>query len=197
MSELEAARIHIFKHDALRSFLLISAAFVLTWYYATKKVKLAWFLTGLALLITAEMWMVDRRFLNEDNFITKKQQRTTIAATAADELILQDPDIHFKVANLTKSPWQDGTTSYHHKSIGGYHGAKLRRYQDLIEGYLSPGLQNIIGVLNSSPSAAQLDSVLAAQQVLNMINTKYFILNPASQPLMNSSAMGSYHSPPS
>jgi hypothetical protein len=190
MSELEAARIYIFKHDALRSFLLISAAFGLTWYYATKKVKLAWFLTGLALLITAEMWMIDRRFLNEDNFITKKQQRTTITATAADELILQDPDIHFKVANLTKSPWQDGTTSYHHKSIGGYHGAKLRRYQDLIEGYLAPGLQNIIGVLNSRPSAAQLDSVLAAQQVLNMINTKYFILNPASQPLMNSSAMG-------
>lgn len=190
MDELEAARIYIFKHDALRSFLLITAAFGLTWYYATKKVKLAWFLAGLALLITAEMWMIDRRFLNEDNFITKKQQRTTIAATAADELILQDPDIHFKVANLTKSPWQDGTTSYHHKSIGGYHGAKLRRYQDLIEGYLSPGLQNIIGVLNARPTAAQLDSVLAAQQVLNMINTKYFILNPASQPLMNSSAMG-------
>jgi len=190
MDELEAARISIFRYDAMRSFLLITVAFGLTWYYATKKVKLTWFLAGLALLITAEMWMVDRRFLDKDNFITEKQQKTTIAATTADNLILQDPDIHFKVVNLTKSPWQEGTTSYHHKSIGGYHAVKLRRYQDMIEGYLSPGLQNIIGALNSRPTTAKLDSVLTAQQVLNMINTKYFILNPDSQPLMNSSAMG-------
>jgi len=74
--------------------------------------------------------------------------------------------------------------------IGGYHGIKLRRYQDLINIYLSQGLQNIITVLNAQPSAAQLDSVLAEQQVLNMINTKYFILNPASQPLGNPHAMG-------
>lgn len=190
MSELEAARIYIFRYDAIRSFLLIAVAFVLTWYYATRKIKIAWFLGGLALLITAEMWMIDRRFLKEDNFITKRQQNATVEASVADELILQDPDLHFKVANLTLSPWQDGTTSYHHKSIGGYHGAKLRRYQDLIEGYLSPGLQNIVEVLNSRPTTTQVDSVLAAQQVLNMINTKYFILNPASQPLMNPSAMG-------
>jgi hypothetical protein len=190
MSELEAARIHLFRHDAFRSFLLISAAFGMTWFYATKKLKLTWFLAGLALLITAEMWMIDRRYLNEDNFITKRQQSTNIASTQADDLILQDPDEHFRVANLTKSPWQDGTSSYYHKSIGGYHGAKLRRYQDLIAGYLSPGLQNIIEVLNKRPSQMQVDSVLAAQQVLNMINTKYFILNPASKPLVNPSAMG-------
>jgi hypothetical protein len=86
--------------------------------------------------------------------------------------------------------WQDGTTSYHHSSIGGYHGIKLRRYQDLIDIYLSQELQNIIGVLNAKPSSMQVDSVLADQQVLNMLNTKYFILNPASQPLLNQHAMG-------
>jgi hypothetical protein len=181
---------HLFKHDALRSFLLISAAFILTWYYSTRKVKLAWFLAALAILITAEMWMIDRRYLDNENFITKRQQNTTIAATTADESILQDSDIHFKVANLTRSPWQDGVTSYYHKSIGGYHGVKLRRYQDLIEGYLSPGLQNIVDVLNSQPTNAQVDSVLAAQQVLNMINTKYYILNPDAPALLNRSAMG-------
>lgn len=189
-NELEAARIYIFRHDAIRSFLLISVAFILTWFYANKKLKLTWFLATLALLITTEMWLVDHRYLNKDNFISKKQESTKGAATAADNLILQDPDIHYRVANLTKSPWQDGTTSYHHKSIGGYHGIKLRRYQDLIEGYLSPGLQNIITGLNSQPTQQKLDSVLAAQQVLNMINTKYFILNPASQPLQNRHAMG-------
>jgi hypothetical protein len=189
-NELETARISIFRHDAIRSFLLIALAFALTWYYANKKVKLAWFLAGLALLITVEMWMVDRRYLNKDNFVTEKQNENVMAASQADTYILQDPDIHFRVANLTLSPWQDGTTSFYHKSIGGYHGIKLRRYQDLIEGYLSPGIQNIIGMLNSQPTTSEVDSVLAAQQVLNMVNTKYMILNPNGQPLLNSAAMG-------
>ena len=190
MDELEAARIYIFRHDAMRSFLLISAAFLLTWFYAIKKVKLAWFLGGLALLITVEMWLVDRRYLSKDNFITKSQETTKVSRSQADEFILGDPDIHFRVVNLTKSPWQDGTNSYYHKSIGGYSALKLRRYQDLIEGYLSPGLQRIIGVLNAQPTITQVDSVMARQQVLNMINTKYFILNPQSQPLQNRFALG-------
>lgn len=189
MDELEAARIYIFRHDAIRSFVLIALAFVLTWYFARKKLKMAWFLGGLAILITFDLWLIDLRYLNKDDFVSKKQQETNWAITPADKHILEDPDIHYRVANLTVSPWQDGTTSYYHKSIGGYHGIKLRRYQDLIEGYLSPGLQNIIGVLNTQPTQIQLDSVLARQQVLNMINTKYFILNPSSQPLKNPYAM--------
>ncbi|RLD54546.1 MAG: hypothetical protein DRI97_11310, partial [Bacteroidetes bacterium] len=190
MDELEAARIYIFRHDAIRSFILISLAFVLTWYFASKKLKTAWFLAGLALLVTLDLGLIDQRYLNKDNFVSKRQQESTMAMTTADELILQDPDIHYRVANLTVNPWADGTTSYHHKSIGGYHGIKMRRYQDLINIYLSQGFQNIIGVLNAQPSSVQLDSVLAEQQVLNMINTKYFILNPSSQPLRNSHAMG-------
>ena len=190
MGELEAARIYIFRHDAIRSFVLIALAFVLTWYFANKKLKLVWFLAGLALLITADLWLIDHRYLNKDDFVSKKEQSNSMAMTSADQFILQDPDIDYRVANLTVSTWQDGTTSYYHKSIGGYHGIKMRRYQDLINTYLSQGLQNIITSLNSQPSRMQLDSVLAAQQVLNMINTKYFILNPSSQPLQNPHAMG-------
>jgi hypothetical protein len=190
MNELEAARIYIFRHDAIRSFILIALAFALTWYFASKKLKLAWFLAGLAVLISADLWLIDHRYLNKDNFVSKRQQENNWAETPADELILQDPDKDYRVANLTVSPWQDGTTSYYHKSIGGYHGIKMRRYQDLIDVYLSQELQNIIAVLNSKPTPMQVDSVLAKQQVLNMINTKYFILNPSSQPLRNPHAMG-------
>ncbi len=190
MGELEAARIYIFRHDAMRSFLLIAVAFALTWYYANKKLKLAWFLGGIALLVTVEMWLVDRRYLNQDNFIDKQEQRNSMAMTQADEAILSDPDIHYRVLNLTTSPWQDGTTSYYHNSIGGYHGVKLRRYQDLIDGYLAPGIQDVFGVLSSQPTLASVDSVLAAQQAMNMINTKYLILNPNGAPLQNSAAMG-------
>ncbi len=190
MDELEAARIYIFRHDAIRSFLLISVAFILTWFYANKKLNLTLFLTGLALLITVEMWLVDRRYLNNDNFVSKREQENIMSTSQADALILEDPDIHYRVVNLTVNPWADGTTSYHHKSIGGYHGIKMRRYQELIDIYLSQDLQNIISVLNSQPTQMQVDSVLASQQVLNMINTKYFILNPSSQPLRNPHAMG-------
>lgn len=190
MDELEAARIHLFRHDAFRSFILIAIAFALTWYFANKKLKLAWFLVGLVILVTVDLWLVDKRYLNKDNFVSKRQHDNSWAMTQADKLILQDPDMDYRVANLTTSLWADGTTSYHHKSIGGYHGIKLRRYQDLIDVYLGQELQNIIGVLNAQPTQMQLDSVLAAQQVLNMINTKYFILNPSSQPLMNPHAMG-------
>ena len=190
MDELEAARIHIFKHDAIRSFLFISLAFGLTWFYAGKKMKIHWFLAGLAVLIIVDMWAVDRRYLNKDNFITKSQEQNKVAASQADKFILQDPDPYYRVVNLSVSPWQDATTSFHHKSIGGYHGAKLRRFQDLIEHYLSSNLQNIIGVLNAQPTAEKIDSVLSRQQVLNMLNTKYLILNPSSRPLVNGSAMG-------
>jgi hypothetical protein len=190
MDELESARIYIFRHDAFRSFVLISLAFGLTWFFANKKLNLAWFLAVLALLITADLWLIDHRYLNKDNFVSKRQHDNIMAMTQADEFILQDPDPYYRVANLTVSLWQDGTTSYHHKSIGGYHGIKLRRYQDLIDIYLSQELQNIIGVLNAKPGPLQVDSVLARQQVLNMLNTKYFILNPSSQPLLNPHAMG-------
>ena len=190
MDQLESARIYIFRHDAIRSFALIALAFILTWYFSSKKLKLAWFLAGLAVLVTLDLWLIDHRYLNRDNFVSKRQQESSLAMTPADEYILQDPDKDYRVANLTVSPWQDGTTSYYHKSIGGYHGIKLRRYQDLIDRYLSPELQNLIGVLQSQPTPARIDSVLAKQQVLNMLNTKYFILNPSGQPLRNPHAMG-------
>jgi len=190
MNELEAARIFIFRQDAIRSFIFISLAFGLTWLYASKKVKMAWFIAGLALLVTVDLWTVDRRYLSKENFVSKKQNETVFVASQADQAILSDPDPDYRVLNLTRSPWQEALTSYYHKSLGGYHAAKLARYQDLIDGYLTPSIQAIIGVLNSQPTVAEVDSVLAAQQVLNMLNTKYFILNPAGQPLLNRSAMG-------
>ncbi|MEZ5071187.1 MAG: YfhO family protein [Bacteroidales bacterium] len=191
MGELEKARIAIFRHDAIRSFVLIGLAFLLTWFYAGKKLRASWFLGGLGILIIADLWLVDLRYLNKDNFISQREKREAIAATPADNFILEDPDLHFKVANLTKSVWQDGTTSMYHSSIGGYHGAKLQRYQDLIDHYLSPELQMLVTVLNESPTRADVDSVLVRLNGLNMIDTKYFILNPAGQPLENPYAFGS------
>lgn len=191
MDEMEGARKYIFRFDAMRSFLFISAAFGLAWFYAGKKLKLEWFMAGLGFLVIIDLWLIDRRYLDSDNFITPRQQQGQIAATTADEAILRDPDPHYRVANLTLSPFQDATTSYYHKSIGGYHGAKLQRYQDLIEYHISPELQDLVQVLNRRPpDVAAVDSVLAEMTVLNMLNTKYFILNRDGQPLLNPFAVG-------
>jgi hypothetical protein len=190
MDSLEDIRKYIFRFDAIRSFFFISAAFLLVWFYVTKKLKLSWLLAGLGFFILIDLWLVDRRYLNNDNFMTERQNQNFFAKTPADEYILNDPDPHFRVANLTVSPWQDATTSYYHKSIGGYHGAKLRRYQDLIEYYLSGSLEEIIQTLRTQSTNARIDTVLSRQQVLNMLNTKYIIYNPSYPPILNPYAMG-------
>lgn len=113
----------------------------------------------LALFILADLWMVDKRFLNNENFESASQAKQQFEPTAADLQILEDKS-YYRVMNTTASTFNDAVTSYFHKSIGGYHGAKLERYQELIEGQISKG--NI--------------------QVLNMLNTKYFIVrNPETQ----------------
>jgi hypothetical protein len=104
-------------------------------------------------LILVDMWMIDKRYVNDSNFVSQKALQNSFSKTQADEQILKDKDPNFRVFNQTVSPFNDATTSYHHKSIGGYHGAKLRRYQDIIDHHLSKG----------------------NMEVFNMLNTKYFI----------------------
>ena len=119
-----------------------------------KKLKRNSFIVILGLLVLVDLWFVDRRYLNDDNFQSKRQAKEPFQITQADKYILQDKDPDFKVLNLTVSPFSDASTSYFHKSIGGYHGAKLKRYQELIEFQISKNNMD----------------------VLNMLNTKYFIV---------------------
>jgi len=190
LNELETARKYILRFDAIRSFFFISASFILTWYYTKQKIKTSYFLFGLGILIFIDMWGVDKRYLNKDNFQSKRKNEAFFAKTPADEFILADQDPHFRVLNLARSPFMEATTSYYHKSIGGYHGAKLRRYQDLIDFHISNNIQRIIEVLQSQPDQQEIDAVLQNQQILNMLNTKYIIYNLSARPLLNNWAFG-------
>jgi hypothetical protein len=172
MSGMETARISIFKADALRSFLFIVLGAGLLFVYSLKAFNKNYLYAGLGLLILIDLWAVDKRYLNDKNYVSKSSMETPYMPSPADEQILKDPDPHYRVMNVSLSPFQDATTSYFHKSIGGYHGAKLRRYQDLYERQISKN----------------------NMQVLSMLNAKYFIMqNQQSGELLaqrNPSAMG-------
>lgn len=154
MNGMESARISIFKADAMRSLLFILLGAGLLYAYAMKSFNKNFLYAGLGLLILIDLWAVDKRYLNDKNYVSKSSMETPYLPSAADEQILKDPDPHYRVMNASSSPFQDATTSYFHKSIGGYHGAKLRRYQDLYERQISKN----------------------NMQVLNMLNAKYFIV---------------------
>ena len=188
VANLELARQAIFRADAMRSFIFILLAMgtlLSAWYLKLKK---EYVLTVLGLLIVADMWVIDRRYIGNDSFQKNTVVKNQFAPTFADEFITKDTDPNFRVLNLTRNVFNDGVTPYYHKSIGGYHGAKLERYQELIDYYLAPAVDNMYNTLKNNPDKAM--DVITGTQVTNMLNTKYIIVDPNAMPLINMKAYG-------
>lgn len=177
--------------DALRSliFILLGAA-LLVWFWKSKNKKSTGMFVsaGIALLILVDLWTVDRRYLNDSNYVKEKPQET-YKESVADREIFKDTDDSFRVFGLN-NPWQETTVSYFHHSIGGYHAVKLRRYQELIDHRLDIEYRNIVGALQKAQSVDDIYSVLAASPSLNMLNTRYIIYNPDQAPIRNPYAFG-------
>jgi hypothetical protein len=140
--------------DALRSLAFILLTAGLMWTVIMGKLKTSYALVGIAALVIFDMWPVNKRYLDKDDFVNKTRMERPYTKTPADELILKDSDPNFRVLNLTVDPFADASTSYFHKSIGGYHGAKLRRYQELYDHHIKREFN---------------------MDVLNMLNTRYVI----------------------
>ena len=185
-SQLEDVRIAIFRKDALRSLLFIILAAVPLFLYGKGKLKGQIAFPILAVLVLVDMFPVDKRYLNNDKFVSKQKYFQPYTASTADQAILADNALDFRVADITKDMFNDASTCYFHKSLGGYSGAKLRRYQDVITQYLSGELNQ----LRSAKSTRDLTEALMRQKVLNMLNTKYIIYNPDAQPFPNHFAYG-------
>lgn len=189
-TQLENVRIAIFKKDAIRSFLFITIAAAALWLFINDKIKAKHLAIVLIFMTLMDMFPINKRYLNNDNFISKKQYDSPFKQTKADTYILNDPSLDFRVVNLTKDAFNDASTSYYHKSIGGYHGAKLRRYQDIIEHYLNKEIRNFANIFQNANSEFDIIDGLNQQKVLNMLNTKYIIYNPDAAPLMNTQSFG-------
>jgi hypothetical protein len=185
-TQLEDVRVAIFRKDALRSLIFILLAAVPIFLFGKGKLKGQIAFPILAVLVLVDMFPIDKRYLNNDNFIDKTKFNKPFVASTADQTILNDNALDFRVADITKDMFNDASTCYFHKSLGGYSGAKLRRYQDIITQYLGGELNQ----LRSAKTGDDLMQALARQKVLNMLNTKYIIYNPNSQPFQNPYAQG-------
>ncbi len=162
---VQADRKDLLVSDSLRSFIFILLSGVTLWLVIYQKLKKQYAYIILTGLILCDMFMVDKRYLNNENFASRSKVENPFTLSAADESILKDPDPYYRVLNLTVSPFLDATTSFYHKSIGGYHGAKFRRYQELIENGITKDITEFSKTMSTTNTS-----------VLNMLNTKYIII---------------------
>ncbi len=186
---LQADRRTLLRTDAFRSLLFIGLAAGVILLFKMQKIKVNVAIALIAVLFLADMWPVNKRYLNKEYFSNKRQAQQPFTPSAADQFIMNEPGYNNRVLNLTVSIFQDASTSFFHPSLGGYHGAKMRRYQDIIETGMMTDI-NALFAAAQSQNYAVVDSALARTNVLNMVNTKYIILNPETQPIMNRHARG-------
>ena len=176
ISNLTEIRKSIFTSDCWRSFWIIVIGSACLMLYKYKKLGKEFMIGAIAILCLVDMWMVNKRYLYDDMFVEKSVRDTPQQMTETDKIILRDKSLDYRVLNMASNTFNENETSYYHKSIGGYHAAKLRRYQEMIDAYISPEMQKTMkAVAEASGDMTKVngDSIFP---VLNMLNTKYFIL---------------------
>ena len=192
-SNLRSIREGIFVADCWRSFWIIAIGMALLLLYRYRKLKAEYMVGAMVLLCLIDMWQVNKRYLNDGMFVEKSVREQAQPMTETDRLILRDKDLDYRVLNLASNTFNENETSYYHKSIGGYHAAKLRRYQDLIDNYIAPEMQQLMSALakaGGDMTKVKGDSIFP---VLNMLNAKYFIVplqNNKTVPIQNPYVLG-------
>ncbi len=186
---LKKDRIQLLRTDAFRTliFIILSAAVIIA--FVNKKIKKEYSVAVITVLFIFDMFPVNKRYLNNSRFVARSSVQKMALPSQADLSIMKDTTV-FRVLNLTVSPFNDASTSRFHKSIGGYHGAKLKRYNELIDSVLYPEILRFTNLMQQSNPYPFIDSAMMKLNGINMLNTKYIIVNPDMPPLSNPYARG-------
>ena len=195
LADISNVRKHILTSDAWRSFLIILLGAAMMVLFVTKKIKAIYMVLGISVLCLVDMWMVNKRYLNDGMFQPATVKELPQQKTPADEEILKDKSLDYRVLNMASNTFNENETSFYHKSIGGYHAAKLRRYQELIEAYIMPEMQQLLPAISTAMGNMNEVNGDSIYPVINMLNTKYFILGlqdgstiPMQNPYTNGNA---------
>ena len=176
IANLTEMREAVFTADCLRSFYIILAGTGILLAFLWGKLKKEYTIGIILILCLVDLWTVNKRYLNDEMFVPESEREAPQQMTQTDELILRDQTLDYRVLNLASNTFNENETSYYHKSIGGYHAAKLRRYQEMIEHYISPEIQSLYGAVSEAAGDMTQVNGDSICPVLNMLNTKYFIL---------------------
>lgn len=178
IDNLRDMREAVFTADCWRSALVVVIGTLCLLLFKARKLKANYMVGAIIVLCLIDLWQVNKRYLNNDMFVPKSEREAPIQETETDRIILQDKtDLgNYRVLNLASNTFNENETSYFHNSIGGYHAAKLRRYQDMIDMYIAPEMSSLMQAVaqaGGDMSKVNGDSIFP---VLNMLNARYFIL---------------------
>ena len=176
LNNLTEVRLSMFTSDALRSFWIIVIGTGLLLAFCYKKLRAEWMIVGMLVLCLVDMWQINKRYLYDGMFVSQSVREAPMQKSEAIDHILQDKSLDYRVLNLSTSTFNENETSFYLKSIGGYHPAKLRRYQELIDAHIQPEIQNFYGAVSKAAGDMTQVNGDSIFPVLNMLNTKYFIL---------------------
>ena len=176
LANLTEMRRAMFTSDAMRSFIIILVGTFFLLLYKANKLKVSYLAAILFVLCLIDLWQVNKRYLNDAMFVPKYEREQAQQKTETDEIILADKTLDYRVLNLASNTFNENETSYYHKSIGGYHAAKLRRYQELIEAHIAPEMQQAFAAVAEAGGDMTQVKGDSVYPVLNMLNTRYFIL---------------------
>ena len=176
IQNLTEMRVAVFTADCWRSFWIIVIGTACLLLYKYRKIRVEWMTAALVVLCLFDMWQVNKRYLNDSMFVPATVREEPVTKTQAIDHILQDKSLDFRVLNLATSTFNENETSFYLKSIGGYHAAKLRRYQELVDAYIQKEMSGVISAISKAGGDMTQVKGDSVYPVLNMLNTKYFIL---------------------
>jgi putative membrane protein len=176
LSSIATMRGAMVSADAWRSIVIIIIGVAMLLLFKAQKIKAIYLIVGISALCLIDLWQVDKRYLNDEMFVPKSERDTPQQATATDLQIVKDKSLSYRVLNFASGAFNENNTSYFHKSIGGYHPAKLRRYQEMIDKYIAPEMQTAMqAIANKGGVMSEVDG-RKLFPILNMLNAKYFIV---------------------